>query len=81
MQTRKDFNYILKLIIKLRESYLILLGEGTGACSAITGNTDVNLSVGLRRRAVLDDNFQMSLCLCGVCSCALYLLSIAPTAS
>lgn len=62
-------------------AYLILLGDDTGACSAITGNTEVNLSVGRRRRAVRDDNRQTSLCRCGVCSCALYLLSIAPTSS
>lgn len=43
--------------------YLILLGEGTGACSAITGNTEVNLSVGRKRRAVREDNLHISLCL------------------
>lgn len=47
----------------------------------MTGKTDVNLSVGRNKRAVLDDNLQISLCLCGVCSWALYLLSIAPTDS
>lgn len=50
------------------DAYLILLGEGTEICSAITGNTDVNLSVGRKRRAVREDNLHISLCLCGVCS-------------
>lgn len=49
-------------------SYLILLGEGIGACSAMTGNTDVNLSVGRKSRAVREDSLQTSLCLYGNCA-------------
>lgn len=45
------------------DGYLILLGEGTGACSAMAGNTDVNLSVGRKMRAVRDESLQTSLCL------------------
>lgn len=57
------------------------LGDGTGACSAITGRTDVNLSVGRNNLAVRDDKRHTSLCRCGVCSCALYLTNIALTNS
>lgn len=62
-------------------TYLTLLGEGIGAFSAIAGRFEINLSVGRKSLTVLDDKRQTNLCLYGICSCALYLLNIAPTLS
>lgn len=42
---------------------LIRLGDGIGAFSAIAGRFEMNLSVGRKSLAVLDDNRQTNLCL------------------
>jgi len=48
---------------KSGDKYLILLGDGIGACSAMAGSTDLKLSVGRRTPAVRDESFQISFCL------------------
>jgi len=57
-------NYIRGIYLDNKNSnYLILREDGTGTCSAMTGNTDLNRSVGRKMLAVREDNFQIKRCL------------------